>query len=106
MVVGLKLNGKYLGVDPAIPGTVYCDRDALGAWERWTLEAVGADRYVATAVESGAVLSLTPGLSLESRPKGTRGPWETQRGLAAPPDWTGKLISDYGLALDVVEVSA
>lgn len=106
MVVGLKLNGKFVGVDPAAPETVYADRDALGPWEQWRLDDAGPDRYVATAVESGVVLSLTPDLHLETRPAGTSGVWERQRGLSAPPEWAPKLVSDYGLVLDVVPVEA
>lgn len=76
MRVGLKLNGKYLGIEPGTEA-VYADRNTLSEWEQAELTRHGSSalwdlRFVA----ANRTLTITPDGKLESRAGGAFGAWE------------------------------
>ena len=101
-LVGLRLTGKFIGADPGHPETVYADRDQLGSWEEVDLTKRDDGKFTAHLRSAHRALSVTDRRTLDTRPAGTSGPWETFRGGELPPDWPAKLISDNGLVFDVV----
>lgn len=95
MSIGLRLNGKYLGIEPGTL-TVYANRDALGSWE--AAEVTTHPTFVDVRfVAANRQLTITPGKALESRPAGAIGEWEE---LFLSTDQN--VISRAGVSLEVV----
>jgi hypothetical protein len=75
----LRLDGLYLGVDPAIPGVVYANRPSAGGWETAVISEhdnkIDCDVYYGDA---DVRLCVTPDGDLETRPgSAAPGAWET-----------------------------
>ena len=75
----LRLDGLYLGVDPAIPHVVYANRPTAGGWETAVIteheNRVDCDVYYGDA---DVRLCVTPDGDLETRPADAApGDWET-----------------------------
>ncbi len=75
MGIGLRWNGKAIGVDPMDPFTVYANRDYVGSWE--TVIVTPHDGYVDVRFQAAnRQLCITPDGKLETRPAGAIGEWE------------------------------
>lgn len=83
MNVYLKLNGKYVGVEPGTD-RVYADRLSGGAWEEIELKSRGDGSFTARFVAADKQLSIQPNGSLETRPSGTDGAYEIVRATTQP----------------------
>jgi hypothetical protein len=83
MKIGLRLNGKAIGVEPRPrPGQigdaqypVYADRDVVGSWEELELTPHDGGRFDARFLVADRQLSFTPS-GLETRAAGAIGSWE------------------------------
>jgi hypothetical protein len=84
MRVYLKLAGKYIGVDPVKPGTVYTDRTEGGGWEVVELTRHEGGHFDAKFVAANVQLSVQPDGRLETRPAGTFGAYEQLRATSQP----------------------
>jgi hypothetical protein len=79
MALGLRLNGKIIGVEPNTGPSfpVYTNRDSIGGWEEVTLTPHDNGTFDVIFVAANRQLSITPPGKLESRPIGAVGGWET-----------------------------
>ena len=75
MLVGMRLKGKFIGVQPGTT-VVYSNRDALGGWETIELTALNDGLFSGRFVDADKQLSIQPDGSLQTRPAGTVGAWE------------------------------
>jgi hypothetical protein len=99
MRVGLRLNGKVIGIDPNDRQfSVYANRDRVGAWEEGELTRHSDGHFDFRFLASNRQLSLAPGGRLESRAAGTFGPWE-QLWATTQPDGLHLLYRAEGMAL-------
>lgn len=85
MKVYAKLNGKYIGVDPAHPTVVYHDRTTANGWEAITLEKLPNSKFAAKFDAAGVYLSITDLGNLETRP--SVGAWESLCGITPPVEY-------------------
>lgn len=78
MKVALRVNGKYIGVDPAtgLQFPVYTNRTSAGEWEELLLTAHGGGLFDLKFIAANRQLTLTPAGGLESRMAGAVGVWE------------------------------
>jgi hypothetical protein len=91
MKIGLRMQGKAIGIDPTPkPGAiddarypVYSDKDQFGVWEAAELTKHADGRFDVRFLAANRQLSLTP-FGLESRVAGTFGPWEMQYATDQP----------------------
>ena len=106
MDVYARLNGKYIGVDPSAPDTLYADRTKGDGWERIKLTAHENGRFDALLVAGNRQLSFGPN-GLELRPAGAIGEWE-QPFCTTQPDGTNLAyrVQDGTLAGPVLVLEA
>jgi hypothetical protein len=89
MKVGLRLNGKAIGIDPAsVPDKVgpngvmiwgfpvYSNRTDIGAWEEAEMTPHGAMQFDVRFLVTNRQLTIDPTGHLQSRPAGQIGAWE------------------------------
>lgn len=107
MKVGLRLNGKAIGVDPTpVAGQtgdaqfpVYADRPTVGVWEEGELTEHGDGLFDFRFLAADRQLSLTP-TGLESRAAGSFGGWEQVYATQQPDG--GALVYRYENGVPVV----
>lgn len=76
MGMGLRFNGKAIGVEPKFPTVVYTNRDAVGEWESVTFANRAGGKVAALFTAANRQLCITPDGKLETRPAGAIGSWE------------------------------
>ncbi len=75
-LIGLRLNGRVIGVEPAHPEVVYANRDKVGEWEEVVLLTHPGDLFEVKFVAANKGFCVTPWGALETRPPGSWGEWE------------------------------
>ena len=84
VIVGLRLDGKAIGVDPGWTVSVYADRDVVRGWEEIELTRHDDGFWSAHFVAANVELSIQPDGGLETRPAGTYGGYEQLDALTFP----------------------
>lgn len=76
--VGIRSEGKAIGIDPATGPTfpVYANRDAVSDWEEAELTPHASGQFDVRFITTNRQLTITPDGRLESRPGGSVGAWE------------------------------
>jgi hypothetical protein len=78
MNVGLRLHGKVIGIDPGDPhAAVYANRAAVRGWEVAELAPNGDGKWNVRFLATNRQLSQQPDGSLQSRPAGAIGGYES-----------------------------
>lgn len=101
MKVGLRLNGKAIGIDPTVTpiGKVYADRDQVGGWEELSLTYhEDQKQFDARFIAADRQLTMTNDNRLESRVSGAIGVCELFF-ATKQPDGSGLLYRFDGMRL-------
>jgi hypothetical protein len=75
--IAMRRDSGYGSLEPGRQYPTF-DRPTAGPWERVELRRVGLD-YFARFIDANRAITFAPDGSIETRPTGTTGPWETLR---------------------------
>ncbi len=99
MKVGLRLHGQAIGIDPGDShAAVYANRAAVGGWEVGELTPNGDGKFNVRFLATNRQLSQQPDGTLESRPAGAIGGYESFY-ATDQPDGSALLYRFEGAAL-------